>query len=147
MWFIRSRGYIRRRFMTFMGIEGKGNWKGTPVEEILPVTMQAGDDRVETPEGSFIQLDPSSHPLLAGMKEEMPPLLGYNRLTAKEGKEVLITVGEEKDPMLVIGEYGKGRTFAWASDCAPHWMPEEFCGSKENHCMWQNVTLWAAGKD
>ena len=77
-------------YMTFMGIEGKGRWGGTKVEEILPVTMEAGDDRVERPSGAVIHIDPASHPILEGLDETWSPLLGYNRLKAKEGGQVLV---------------------------------------------------------
>lgn len=128
-------------YMTFMGIEGKGRWKDTAVEEILPVTMLPYDDRQEHPEGIRVKVDPSSSELLEGMCEELPPLFGYNMLMAKEDAKVLISYNG--DPMLALYEYGKGRTFAWASDCAPHWMPVEFCESECNALMWNNVLSWA----
>ena len=51
----------------------------TVIEELLPVTMMEGDDREEHPEGLVLEIDPQSHPLLAGMPEKWPPLLGYNK--------------------------------------------------------------------
>ena len=51
------------------------------------------------------------------------------------------------DPILAVGEYGKGRVFAWASDCAPHWMPPEFCESDNNKALWKNLFSWCAKKD
>lgn len=131
-------------YLTFMGFEGKGKWKGTVIEEILPVTMLPGDDREEHPEGAVITIDPGSHPMLEGLPDEWLPLLGYNKLIPKKEAEVLITYGE--DPMLALGTYGKGRTFAWASDCAPHWMPAEFCESECNKKMWERVLNWAANR-
>lgn len=131
-------------YMTFMGIEGKGRWRGTVIEEILPVTMMDGDDRVECPSGAVIQINPDSHPLLAGLPEQWSPLLGYNRLNAKEGAEIVVSY--KNDPILTIGTYGEGRTFAWASDCAPHWMPGEFCDSPCNKRLWKNILSWACGR-
>jgi uncharacterized membrane protein len=32
---------------------------------------------------------------------------------------------------------------AWASDCAPHWMPAEFCESEGNKKLWDNILNWA----
>ena len=29
-------------------------------------------------------------------------------------------------PLLVIGEYGKGKTMAWTSDIGPHWVSSNF---------------------
>ena len=41
--------------------------KGTPIEEILPVSLLSGDDRVEAPEGADIICDPSRHWILNGI--------------------------------------------------------------------------------
>ena len=126
--------------MTFMGIEGKGKWHNTVIEELLPVTMMEGDDREEHPEGLVLEIDPQSHPMLAGMPEKWPPLLGYNKLAAKADADVVISW--KGDPILALGTYGEGRSFAWASDCAPHWMPADFCGSDCNRMLWERVLNW-----
>lgn len=131
-------------YMTFMGIEGKGKWHNTVIEEILPVTMMDGDDREEHPEGIVLEIDPKSHSFLAGMPEKWPPLLGYNKLFAKKNADVVISWHE--DPMLVLGTYGKGRSFAWASDCAPHWMPAQFCESDCNRLLWERVLNWVTNR-
>lgn len=127
-------------YLTFMGFESKGQWHNTVIEELLPVTMMEGDDRQEHPEGLFLEVDPKSHPILAGMPEKWPALLGYNRLFAKEGAEVVISY--QKDPILALGTYGEGRSFSWASDCAPHWMPASFCESDCNRILWERVINW-----
>ncbi len=130
-------------YMTFMGIEGKGNYHHTIIEEILPVRMMAGDDREEHPEGIFINAAKPDHPLLVGCTEKWEYLLGYNKLIAKENAEVILEYNG--DPILAIGTYGSGKTFAWASDCAPHWMPEAFCRSSNNKTLWENVIQYVAG--
>src|SRR3990172_2113501 len=38
-------------YLTFQGIEGKARYHGTPVEEALPVEIDAHDDRMEVPQG------------------------------------------------------------------------------------------------
>lgn len=129
-------------YMTFMGIEGKGRYHGTVIEEILPVTMMQTDDRREHPEG--ITVTACQDPLTEGLPSPWPYLLGYNKLTAKDGARVLAQF--EGDPILTLGTYGNGRTFAWASDCAPHWMPAAFCESELNKELWRRVLTWAAGE-
>lgn len=131
-------------YMSFTGFEAKAKYRRTPVEEILPVTMMAEDDREEHPEGIVLQTAGSEHPLLAGCVEDWTPLLGYNKLNAKPESDVVISW--KGDPILTVGTYGKGRTFAWASDCAPHWMPAAFCESENNRILWENVLRWAAQK-
>lgn len=127
-------------YMSFMGIEGKAFYKDTVIEDVLPVNLLGRDDRVELPEGIIIHADPASHPILNGLPEEWPHLFGYNRLIAKEDSTVLASTG--KDPIIVIGTYGKGRSLAYATDCAPHWAPPEFCESDCYVRLWQNIAGW-----
>ena len=94
----------------------------------------------EHPEGLVLEIDPQSHPLLAGMPEKWPPLLGYNKLAAKADADVVISW--KGDPILALGTYGEGRSFAWASDCAPHWMPADFCGSDCNRMLWERAVSY-----
>ena len=72
-------------------------------------------------------------------------LLGYNKLILKDSAKLILEY--QGDPILAVGEYGKGRVFAWASDCAPHWMPPEFCESDNNKALWKNLFSWCAKKD
>lgn len=43
-------------YMTYGGMDGKGKWKGSVLEEILPVSLLGGDDRTEVPEGARSEL-------------------------------------------------------------------------------------------
>ncbi len=38
-------------YMSFQGLQGRANYRGTPIEEILPVKMMVFDDRVEGSRG------------------------------------------------------------------------------------------------
>ncbi len=105
---------------SFGGWGGQARYHDTPIEEILPVIIKDGDDRVETPEGCTLQVQVGDHPLTKGLPwNEEIILSGYNRLTPKQDTRVLITTG--RDPMLVVGAHENGRTAAFATDCAPHW--------------------------
>jgi uncharacterized membrane protein len=69
-------------YLTFQGIQAKGNYKGSPVEDVLPIELFAHDDRVESPQGvTPIVLKPD-HPVLKGLTD-WPQFLGYNRSTAR----------------------------------------------------------------
>lgn len=134
--FLMVGGYI-----SFQGIEAKANYKGSPIEDILPIIMEANDDRVEVPEG----LNPvrvKEHEVLEGVEKEWPMLLGYNRFKAKEDGETL--VGYEGDPIVTVGQYGEGRTAAFASDCAPHWGSPEFVEWQDYGKFWTNLVRWLA---
>jgi uncharacterized membrane protein len=130
--FIMMGGY-----MAYSGFQARGNFKDTIIEEILPVSILPYDDRQEHCEGIRIEATDSDHLVLEGINGEWPVLLGYNRTVAKDGVEVVLKYKD--DPILAIGTYGEGKTVAWMSDCAPHWMPEKFCKSGMNTRLWKNV--------
>lgn len=112
-------------YLSFTGFEAKAAFRGTPLEPALPVEMLPEDDRVELPAGGTPVVGSPEHPALGGAGENWPHLLGYNRVLPREGYEVLATVNE--DPLVAVGDYGKGRTAVFTSDCSPHWAPAEFC--------------------
>lgn len=96
---------------------------------------------MEHPEGADIQITVPGHPVFNGMPaEDWPQILGYNKLVAKEGAEVVATCCG--DPFITLGTYGKGRTLAFATDCAPHWCPFEFCDWDGYGILWRNMIHW-----
>lgn len=127
-------------YMSFSGIEGKAHYKDTLVEKLLPVTMLSGDDRVEKPGGVYPRKVLPEHEILQGIEEEFPFLLFYNRIRAKPGSDVLLQV--EEDPLLVVWDYGKGRSAAFAADAAPHGAPPEFLDWKYFARFWQQLIYW-----
>lgn len=114
-----------------------GEYHRSPLAEVLPVLMQESDDRRNCAQPCLIR-KAAEHPILAGLPWETPPGIGgFNALAAKpEAETVLEAVqfavhqsGEEfhfergnKWPLLVVGQYGRGRTAALAVDVAPHWV-------------------------
>lgn len=131
-------------YMTFQGFTAKGKYKDTPIEEILPVELLTYDDRMEVPEGADLTCEPDSHPVLMGMPREWPYILGYNKLIAKPEANVLVE--HEGDPIIALGNYGKGRTLAYATDCAPHWAPATMTKWEYYGVLWGRLASWLAGK-
>ena len=126
-------------YMSFGGFEGKANYAGTPMETLLPVTIQAGDDRREAPEGEAIRIEAPEHPLFKGLPSEWPVFLGYNRLEAKPGTLLASCHG---DAFIAAWDYGKGRSMAFASDCAPHWGPVGFVEWECYNTFWGNAARY-----
>jgi uncharacterized membrane protein len=129
--FIMVGGYL-----TFQGIEAKGQYAGSAVEEALPVTLDRFDDRRETPQGIVPKVS-ASHPIVEGLENVWPALLGYNRIWPKDDAAVVATVGD--DPLIVAGTHGKGRSVAFASDCGPHWAPPPFVEWSGYAKLWQDL--------
>ena len=130
-------------YLTFQGIEGKGRYAGSAVEEALPVMIFPFDDRVELPEGVVPVVSVADHPLATGLPAPWPEILGYNRLTARPEAATVVTAGN--DPLLVSWDFGRGRSVAFASDCGPHWAPPAFVEWAGYATLWQNIANWAAG--
>jgi uncharacterized membrane protein len=130
-------------YLTFQGIEGKGRYAGSAVEEALPVLISPYDDRVERPEGVAPRVGRPDHPLTAGLPVIWPEMLGYNQLTARPEAATVAMIGD--DPLLVGWDFGQGRAVAFASDCGPHWAPPVFVAWRGYSTLWQNIANWAAG--
>lgn len=134
-------------YLTFQGIDGRGRWFRTAVEEALPVSCMPYDDRIEVPEGFRAEIvGDRSHPVLAGLDGEWPLLLGANevKLKEREGVTLLARLPESEGghPLLVAGSYGEGRTLAWTSDIGPHWLPTPFVEWPGYATLWKNVLGW-----
>lgn len=115
-----------------------GDWDGTPIGDALPVEISSADDRVNCDRPVLVRRM-VEHPLAAGLPwDERPPVIGgYNRVTPaaeatvvleaqpfdvrREGDAYRFTPGG-RDPLLVVGTFGRGPTAALMTDVAPHWV-------------------------
>jgi len=84
----------------------------------LKETQQvAGQQIVEEP---FFPIQTSNSPILRGLEEGLPKLLGYNGTTIKSAAQ-LVLVSSRDDPILAQWQYGLGRAVAWTSDSTGRW--------------------------
>ncbi len=129
-------------YMSFSGIEGKARYQRTPLSQVLPVVLSDGDDRVEVPQGAEIEVVTPKHPILSGIPVKWPKFLGYNQLKSRPNSIIL---ARRRDHIfLAVGEYGSGRSLAFASDCGPHWGPNEFVEWDYYERFWSNCVEWLA---
>lgn len=117
-----------------------GDWDGTPVGNALPIQIGTADDRVNFAQSAYLSALAPDHPTVAGLPwPSTPPAIGgMNRVTVAPGGTVVLTArplqmsasgarawqadfGPEF-PALVVGEQDRGRTAAFLSDVAPHWV-------------------------
>jgi uncharacterized membrane protein len=135
-------------YLSFQGLNGAARYRGTAVGDVLPVHIHPYDDRIEVPEGfrPVVSATATEHPLLAGVPDEWPVLLGLNEVVAKAGATVLAHAPEEEGahPLLVIGHFGRGRTLAWTTDIGPHWLPQAGLEWPGFASLWSNLLTWLA---
>jgi uncharacterized membrane protein len=130
-------------YLSFQGIEAKANYRGTAVAEVLPVELEVGDDRVESPDDAAPELTGEQHPIVDGLDSRWPAILGYQRAAPRPSGAVLARVGP--DPLLVAGAFGDGRTLAYMTDIGPHWAPPAFVAWAGYARLWDQAVRWLAG--
>lgn len=131
-------------YLTFSGIDAKARYGHSPIARVLPVELLDRDDRVELPQGFQAEVIEPTHPVLGGTPASWPALLGYNQLIPKA--DCTVVAGNGDDPILAVGEFGLGRSVAFASDLAPHWAPPEFLDWPHYPKLWAAILNWASAK-
>lgn len=126
-------------YLTFSGIDAKGKWHDTAVQDVLPVEVLTIDDRMEHCEG-IRPVTVKEHEALKDLPTPWPEVLGYNKTILKPEAELSVEI--EGNPFIAFGSYGKGKSAVFTSDCAPHWAPAEFCKWEGYNKMWQNIVGW-----
>lgn len=130
-------------YLTFQGIQAKGNYKDTPVEEVLPITFQATDDRNEQPQGIHPEIEMATHPIVDGLAD-WPHFLGYNKSSVRSDADLVARIGEH--PFIAARSVERGRSAIFSSDCGPHWGPPEFVSWNGYPRLWVNLATWLAGR-
>ncbi|HET7182978.1 MAG TPA: VWA domain-containing protein [Candidatus Limnocylindrales bacterium] len=84
----------------------------------LKETQQvAGQQIVEEP---FFPIQTSDSPIIHGLEDGLPRLLGYDGTTLKSAAQQVL-VSTRDDPILAQWQYGLGRSVAWTSDSTGRW--------------------------
>lgn len=132
-------------FMSFTGIDGRARYGTTAIADILPVDLLTYDDRNETPEGCEPKITDEEHPVFKNITDDWGYFVGYNKTVENPAKgKVIAKFGN--DPFIAVGEFGKGRSAVFTSDCAPHWASEAFLASKNYSIIWNNLADWLTAK-
>jgi uncharacterized membrane protein len=131
---------------SFGGYKNNGRYHGTPVEEVLPVYIKDGDDRVEVNDGFQFSVIDKNHPTVRGLDWDNAEyyMLGYNRVRAKP--EATVVAKFEDDPVLVVWDYFKGRSVAFACAFELHWAGTFVNWSGYGKFLSQ-VVMWLAQKN
>jgi len=104
----------------------------------LKETQQvSGQQIVEEP---FFPIQTSSSPILRGLDQGLPKLLGYNGTTAKAAAQTVL-VTDRDDPLLAQWQYGLGRSVAWTSDSTGRWA-KDWLGWKDFSRFFSQLVSW-----
>ena len=140
-----------------------GGYASTPLAEVLPIVMTRGASQGFEPNiderfhiaGPLLLTPTVPHPItrLAAEPEntqlwkELPPLDGANRFGKVKnapGVQVLATT-QDSQPLLVAGEFGRGRVLSFAADSTYRWWMQ---GQQLRHKQfWRQAMLWLLGRD
>lgn len=144
---------------------GRGHYLGTPVGDALPIRIDrlegqqfANEENLEQffLPGPVPLVPAGSHPItrLAPDAENtevwshLPPLNWANKFAGtKEGVQGLRVLLESPGghPLLVSGEYGNGRTLAFAGESTYLWPLHGY--EREHKRFWRQVVLWLVKRD
>src|SRR6266516_1686091 len=135
-----------------------GRYENTPLADILPVQLSAGD---RTPIIGKLKLAVTdygrTHPLMklsadakANVKQwsELPPLNDFNKtLEAKVGGIVLARgqteqKGSSEPILLAYQRYGRGRTMAFTSGSSWRWQMEMDHEDQTYELFWKQILRW-----
>ncbi|HEV3146482.1 MAG TPA: glutamine amidotransferase, partial [Gemmataceae bacterium] len=154
-----------------IGRGGSGDWRGTPIADLLPVDLaQTGQvdaltEMYPTPTGEehyLLQLAPTKEASMEAWRRlnQVAKLGGYNRLgkakAAQPGKPLATVLartepGGNGEPLMVFQNYGKGRVLAFGGDTTWYWgklgFPETTEGWDLHDRFWKQVVLWLAQQE
>ena len=143
---------------------GRGHYLGTPLADVLPIVMdnlegaEFGDpaalDQFFLP-GPLAMIPTGQHPItrLSAAADfpadwaKLPPLAWANKfkdVKQAPGTRVLLQ-GPRGQPLLVSGEYGQGRTLAFAGESTYLWRMHDH--AREHNRFWRQIVLWLVKRD
>ena len=100
-------------WLSFSGMQGKGMYGGTKVEELLPVTCmpRGADDRMEITEGYAMQLDDPNHPIVKDIDWKMHT---WSRLTTATCRSQLVRLARDVPASIPPTLAPTGRAISWS---------------------------------
>jgi len=144
---------------------GAGGYARSPLNDLLPVVMYPtellGDDEFDsslqieepvqmlpTSEGNnefVMRLDVPANNRKRWL--QLPKLEGANKLRpkVKSGLARVLAESDKQEPLLIVQDFDRGRTMAFAGDTTYLWYQAGFAA--EHQQFWRQVILWLAHKE
>jgi uncharacterized membrane protein len=110
-------------FLEELAKEGGGRFYAATNPASIPDIFLKETEQVagqQIVEEEFFPIQTGTSPILRGLDEGFPKLLGYNGTTIKSAAQSVL-VSARDDPLLAQWQYGLGRSVAWTSDSTGRW--------------------------
>lgn len=116
-----------------------GFWHGTPIDEILPVSISSDFDTNDNGCDLPRLLD-AKHSIVKGLDwRALQRVGGYNWVSPSDGANVVVIDFKSKAPLIVTGSYGNGKTVAFTAGLAGGW-DEDFRKWSDFPQLWRQIT-------
>ena len=146
------------------GSFGWGHYRNTPIEQLLPIRFDPAEGSEGLNEsllsrffidGPLPMVLPEPHPVTrlaseaqnAALWKKIPPLAWAHRFASvKTGPGIRVLLETPNgDPLLVSGEYGRGRVLTFAGESTYRWPMHGF--ELEHKRFWRQIILWLVRRD
>lgn len=142
---------------------GAGDYFGKPLAEVLPITLERFERQDLGFEKTIIRdlhwwgdlpmVPVRPHPVTRLAVDDqnleiwksLPPLKGANRFRDLKPRAQVLCESADGKPLLVAGEYGKGRVLAFAGNSTHRWW--QLGRQAEYRRFWRQAILWLAKRD
>jgi uncharacterized membrane protein len=138
---------------------GAGGWADTPLPDILPAEIHAGDGQYEPEAGiklvptnlgldSFILQIGATRAETARLWEAMPPILGTNRFGDRKAGASVLATGPDSypEPVMMSMEVGSGRVIAYGGETWV-WARSSEEGRIAHRKFWRQAIFWLSHKE
>ncbi|HUU31538.1 MAG TPA: glutamine amidotransferase, partial [Phycisphaerae bacterium] len=136
---------------------GAGGWAATPLAEVLPMTIRAGDGQVPGPISFRPTAEAARHFIFSGGEaaggamafETLPSLAGASAVGPLQPTARLLAESPDGKPLLAVREFARGRVAALTVDTTWQWvLAPASSGAPDFHRrFWRQLILWLAGRD
>ena len=135
---------------------GRQGWRGTPLEELLPVRLGQDVRAVEGARQFIVRPDQLDHPAVALRADRdatakawaaMPPLSGALTGVAPKTGATVLAADQDGNPLLVVHRTGAGRVACLMADTTFRWFFTESQTQDDYRLFWRQLVLWTTGRE
>ena len=133
-------------WLSFSGAREMGGWRRSTLAEALPVQCLVGEDLVESSAGFHGRgcASPTTRSRRDFPGSRSRRSSATTSWSPRPMRKVIVRVRETGHPLVVAGDFGKGRVCVYASDPAPHW-GLNFELWEGYDAFWLRVLDWVSG--